>query len=145
MAGTAVAVSPAGRRPRASRWLVRLLAVGAMLGSRRPVARGAAKAATASDNFNRINGALGSSWTKISDGALTISSQAVAGVATSGTTGDLWTASAFSGNQFSQITTTSTAMTGGQWIGVAVRANSTGQQAYVGVYFWNHGTPQLLL
>src|SRR5206468_3250496 len=34
---------------------------------------------TASDNFNRADGALGSNWTAMSDGAMTISSQVVVG------------------------------------------------------------------
>ena len=28
---------------------------------------------------------------------------------------------------------------------MAVRANSTGQQAYVGIYYWNNGTPDMRL
>ena len=35
---------------------------------------------TASDNFNRADGGLGSGWTAVSDGGMSISSQAVAGV-----------------------------------------------------------------
>ena len=144
MTGTAVVASPAGRRWQAARWPIRLLAVFAVLGSLLAFTQ-TAMAATASDNFNRANGALGASWTKISDGALTISGQAVAGTAAANYSGDLWTASTFGGNQFSQVTTTSTQLTGGQWIAVAVRANSTGQQAYVGLYFWNNGSPDMRL
>ncbi len=144
MTGTAVVASPAGRRWQAARWPIRLLAVFAVLGSLLAVTTTAATAATAADDFNRANGALGASWTKISDGALTISGQAVAGTSASANSGDLWTASTFTGNQFSQITT-STQLTGGQWVGVAVRANSTGQQAYVGIYYWNNGTPDMRL
>jgi hypothetical protein len=143
MTGTAVVASPAGRRWQAARWPIRLLAVFAVLGSLLAFTQ-TAMAATASDNFNRANGALGASWTKISDGAMTISGQAVAGTSSTANTGDLWTASTFTGNQFSQITT-STQLTGGQWIGVAVRANNTGQQAYVGIYYWNNGSPDMRL
>ena len=39
----------------------------------------AAAATTPTDNFNRANGALGPNWTAMTDGALAISSQAVAG------------------------------------------------------------------
>ena len=40
---------------------------------------------------------------------------------------------------------TSTQLTGGQWIGPAVRVQSGGQNAYVGMYAWNSGSPQLML
>ena len=39
---------------------------------------------TVLDNFNRANGSLGASWTKISDGGLAVASQAVAGTASAG-------------------------------------------------------------
>ncbi len=38
---------------------------------------------------------------------------------------------------------TSTQLTGGQWIGPAVRMQNGGQDMYLGIYFWNNGTPQL--
>ena len=59
-------------------------------------------AGTASDNFNRADGGLGANWTAISDGAMAISSQAVIGTV-GATTGDIWTASAFASDQYSQI------------------------------------------
>ena len=40
---------------------------------------------------------------------------------------------------------TSKQLTGGQWIGAAVRAQDGGQDAYVGIYWWNGGRPELLL
>ena len=40
---------------------------------------------------------------------------------------------------------TSTQLTGGQWIGPAVRVQNGGQNAYVGIYFWNYGSPELML
>jgi hypothetical protein len=95
------------------------------------------------DNFGRGNGTLGSKWTNIRDGGLSVSSHAVKGKP--GVAGDIWTASAFTSNQYSQIEVTSTQLTGIQWIGTAVRAQSGGRDAYVGVYFWNSGRPELLL
>ena len=40
---------------------------------------------------------------------------------------------------------TSTQLTGGQWIGPAVRVQDGGQDAYVGIYYWNSGSPELML
>ena len=39
----------------------------------------------------------------------------------------------------------STQLTGGQWIGPAVRMQASGQSGYVGLYGWNTGSPQLML
>jgi putative esterase len=99
---------------------------------------------TASDDFNRANGALGSNWTAMSDGAMTISSQVVAG-GNSGLSGDTRTAETYTSNQYSQVQVTSTQLTGGQWIGPAVRSQNGGQNLYLGIYFWNSGSPQLRL
>jgi len=95
------------------------------------------------DNFGRGNGTLGSEWTNIRDGGLSVSSHAVKGKP--GVAGDIWTASTFTSNQYSQIEVTSTQLTGIQWIGTAVRAQSGGRDAYVGIYFWNGGRPELEL
>ena len=38
---------------------------------------------------------------------------------------------------------TSTALSGGQWIGAAVRLQGSGQTGYVGIYYWNSGSPVL--
>ena len=40
---------------------------------------------------------------------------------------------------------TSTQLTGGQWIGPMVRAQNGGQNAYIGIYNWNNGSPVLQL
>ena len=96
------------------------------------------------DNFNRADGSLGSSWAAISDGGMSIASQQVIGTV-GATTGDMWTADTYAGDQYSQIEVTSTQLTGGQWIGSAVRMQSGGQSAYVGVYYWNSGSPELML
>ncbi len=98
-----------------------------------------------SDNFNRANGSLGPNWTDISDGGLAITSQAVAGTAGSGISGDIRTAETYSSDQYSQVEVTSTQLTGSQWIGPAVRAQNGGQNAYVGAYYWNNGSPVLML
>jgi hypothetical protein len=99
---------------------------------------------TASDDFNRANGALGSNWAAMSDGAMTISSQMVAG-GNSGQSGDTRTAETYTSNQYSQVQVTSTQLTGGQWIGPAVRSQNGGQNLYLGIYYWNSGSPQLRL
>ena len=39
----------------------------------------------------------------------------------------------------------STQLSGGQWIGPAVRMQASGQSAYVGFYYWNSGSPVLML
>jgi len=97
----------------------------------------------AADNFNRAAGGLGTHWSGISDGGLSIQSHAVIG--RSGLTGDIWTARTFTSSQFSQIEVTSTPLTGGEWIGTTVRAQRHGQDAYVGIYYWNSGKPELAL
>ncbi len=106
---------------------------------------GGGSGSSASDNFSRANGGLGANWTNISDGGLAISSDQVVGTSASGDTGDMYTAQAFNSDQFSQIALTSTQLTGTQWIGPAVRAQANGQSAYVGLYFWNNGSPELML
>ena len=101
-------------------------------------------AGTALDNFNRADGALGPNWTAISDGAMAISSQAVIGTA-GATTGDTWTAATFASDQVSQIGVTATPLSGGQWVAAAVRMQASGQNAYAGLYYWNFGSPELML
>ena len=96
------------------------------------------------DDFNRANGGLGTGWTAVSDGGLAIVSQAAAGTA-GGVTGDIRTGESFSSDQFSQVEVTSTQLTGGQWIGPMVRAQNGGLKAYVGIYSWNNGSPELQL
>ena len=99
---------------------------------------------SASDDFNRADGGLGPNWTAISDGAMAISSQAVIGKA-GATTGDIRTAETYPSDQYSQVAVTSTQLTGNQWIGPAVRVQSGGQNAYLGVYYWNSGSPEMIL
>ena len=84
-------------------------------------------------------------WTDISDGGLAVASQVVAGTASAGVSGDIRTAESYASDQFSQVTVTSTQLTGGQWIGPMVRAQNGGQNAYVGIYNWNNGSPDLML
>ena len=96
---------------------------------------------TVTDNFNRADGGLGANWTAVSDGSASISSQAVLG--SSATAGDIRTGEAYASDQSSQVEVTSTQLTGGQWIGPAVRMQNAGQDQYLGIYFWNNGTQQL--
>ena len=99
----------------------------------------------AADSFARPNGSLGPNWTDMTDGGLAISSGTVIGTSASGNSGDIWTGTSFASNQYSQIEVTSTQLTGTQWIGTAVRAQDDGQDLYVGIYFWNSGSPELML
>jgi hypothetical protein len=104
-----------------------------------------ALAASASDDFNRADGSLGGNWSGFGAGAMAISSQAAAGTSGSAVTGASWSASSFGGDQFSQVALTSTQLSGGQWIAVAVRVQNSGLTGYAGLYFWNNGAPQLVL
>jgi hypothetical protein len=105
--------------------------------------KGHAALAHASDGFDRPNGNLGPDWTGIHDGGLSISSHTATG--RSGLTGDIWTARRFTGDQYSQIEVTSAQLASSQWIGAAVRVRDGGLDAYVGVYNWNSGSPELML
>jgi Putative esterase len=104
-----------------------------------------AAGSTASDDFNRADGSLGPNWTDMADGGMAISSDAVTGGNANGNTGDIWSASTFGSDQFSQIELTGTQLTGGQWIGATVRAQDGGQDGFTGLYFWNYGNPELML
>ena len=97
-----------------------------------------------SDNFNRVNGTLGAGWTDMTDGGLAISSQVVTGTKAA-YSGDIRTGETYTSDQSSQIQVTATQLSGGQWIGPAVRAQNGGQNLYLGIYFWNNGSPQLML
>ena len=101
-------------------------------------------ATSASDDFNRADGGLGPNWTAISDGGMSISSQQVAGSA-GATTGDVRTAESYPSDQYAKVEVTSTQLTGGQWVGPAVRVQGGGQNGYLGIYFWNSGNPVLRL
>src|SRR5262249_38210993 len=122
----------------ASLWTLVLFATILLISSAQP-----ASATAPSDDFNRANGSLGVGWSAIGDGALSISSQAVLG--TSETAGAIRTAETYASDQSSQIQLTSTQLTGGQWVGPSVRTRNAGQDTYVGIYYWNSGTPQLRL
>ena len=99
---------------------------------------------TASDDFNRADGGLGPNWTAISDGGMAIASQQVTGTS-GGTAGDMWAADTFTSDQFSSVEVTSTQLSGGQWVGPAVRLQNNGLDGYLGIYFWNSGSPVLML
>ena len=105
------------------------------------VACSAAGTASGSDDFNRADGGLGAAWVAVSDGGLAISSQVVVG--SSAVAGDVRAAETYGADQFSAIQLTSTQLTGGQWVGPAVRVQNSGLDMYLGIYFWNSGSPQL--
>jgi putative esterase len=100
-------------------------------------------AAHASDDFNQAKGSLGADWARIRGGGLSVSHHAVKG--RSGLAGDVWTAGSFTSNQYSQIEVTPKQLATGQWIGAAVRVQHHGLDAYVGIYSWANGSPQLML
>ena len=104
----------------------------------------ASAAGSVSDNFNRANGSLGAGWSDMTGGGLAISSQVVTGTSTT-YSGDIRTGETYSSDQSSQIEVTTTQLSGGQWIGAAVRAQNGGQNLYLGLYFWNNGSPELML
>ena len=93
----------------------------------------ASSGTSASDDFNRADGGLGSNWTAISDGAMSISSQQVIGTV-GNTTGAIRTGKTYPSDQFSQIQVTSTALSGGQWIAAAVRMQGGGQNMFTPVF-----------
>ena len=99
----------------------------------------------ATDDFNRGDGGLGSNWSAMIDGGMAISSQAVVGTRADNYSGNLRTAETYAGDQSSQLQLTSTQLSGGQWIGVGVRAQNSGQDLYLGLYWWNSGNPVLML
>ena len=101
-------------------------------------------AGTTSGDFDRTDGSLGASWSNIADGGVWISSQ-VGSEAGAGLAGDIRTTEAYPSDQYSEVEVTWTRLTGDQWIGPAVRAKYGGQRAYPGLYFWNSGSPDLML
>ena len=102
----------------------------------------AASATAPSDDFNRANGSLGPIGPRLATARLRFL-EAVVG--TSATAGDIRTAETYSSDQLSQIQLTSTQLSAGQWVGPTVRTQNAGQNTYLGIYFWNSGSPQLRL
>jgi hypothetical protein len=98
-----------------------------------------------SDDFNRANGSLGANWTDMTGGGLAIASQAVVGTSSTGNSGDIRNLETYANNQYSQVTVTSTQLSGTQYIGPVVRAQNGGQNLYAGLYEWNQNSPQLML
>ena len=126
-------------------WSLRLLVVlSLLLVPQFMLAHKASASVSASDDFNRADGGLGANWAAVSDGGMAIASQQVVGTV-GAVTGDMWTANAFTSDQYSVVQVTSTQLTGGQWVGPAVRVQGGGQNGYVGLYYWNSGSPELML
>jgi hypothetical protein len=103
-----------------------------------------ASATLAADGFDRVDGGLGAGWASMADGGLSISSGVVVGSSGS-LAGDIRTGETYAGDQFSQVEVTATQLSGGQWVGPAVRVQNGGQDMYLGIYFWNGGSPELRL
>jgi Putative esterase len=99
----------------------------------------------ASDDFNQANGALGSGWTGMTDGGLTVTSGAVTGTSAAGVSGDIRTAESYPSDQYSQVRLTGNQLTGTQWIGPSVRMQADGSSGYVAAYSWNGGNPEVVL
>ena len=99
-------------------------------------------AGVVTDDFNRPDGSLGPAWTPMADGGLAIASQVVTGTSAA-YSGDIRIGESYSSDQSSQIEVTATQLSGGQWIGPAVRAQNGGLSLYVGLYWWNNGNPEL--
>ncbi len=97
------------------------------------------------DTFARANGNLGPEWTDMTVGGLAIVNQQVRGTNTGGKSGDIRTGEAYDSDQYSEVQVTSTQLSDSQWVGPAVRAQAGGQDLYVGIYFWNNGSPELML
>lgn len=100
---------------------------------------------TVTDNFDGPNGPLSPNWTAIVDGGMAVSNGMVAGTNPGADSGDIRTAETYTSDQSSQIQVTSVPLSGGQWIGPAVRAQNDGLDLYVGIYWWNNGSPVLML
>src|SRR5262249_40355938 len=83
------------------------------------VASPIAYATAGSDDFTRADGGLAPAWTAISDGGLSISAGTALG--TSGLAGDIRTGETYASDQYSSVQVTSTQLSGGQWLGAAVR------------------------
>ena len=119
--------------------LLTLLAIVALA-----VPQHALAASSAVDTFARANGGLGSSWTATSDGGLSIVSDLAVGAA-SGNAGDLWSASSFTSDQYAEVELSSVQLSATQWVGPMVRGQASGQSGYVAIYFWNNGSPEIML
>ena len=98
---------------------------------------------TASDDFNRADGALGSNWTAMSDGAMTINSQVVAG-GNSWQSGDTRTAETL---HEQPVLAGTGHLDTAHWRPVDWSSGAVPKRAdlYLGIYFWNGGSPQLRL
>ena len=86
----------------------------------------------ATDNFNRANGALGSNWTAMTDGAMTISSSKAVGTGAAAVSGNYRTGEAYTADQYSEVTVDSTPANG-HWVAPTVR-NQSGGDVYMGLY-----------
>lgn len=99
---------------------------------------------TASDGFDRADGALGTGWTGHTEAAPTITSQTAAGTQGSGICGAYRT-EVYGADQWAQVQITATALASGQWFGPSVRVSANGQTGYLAIYFNNGGTYQIVL
>jgi hypothetical protein len=91
---------------------------------------------TASDNFNRANGAMGSNWTTWGSLPPHIASNEVkgGGNASPDAGGAYWSANTFGNDQYSEVQVLG-AIISGNWQGPVVRADATGQNDYTVIYY----------
>ena len=101
-------------------------------------------ASSAVDMFARADGGLGSNWAATADGGLVISSGVAVG-ASSGNSGDMWSADTFTSDQYSEVEMSSAQLAATQWVGPMVRGQNSGLNGYVAIYFWNNGSPEIML
>ncbi len=107
--------------------------------------RSGATGGGASDNFARANGSLGPNWADMADGGLTIVNQQVQGTSSSSYSGDIRTAETYASDQSSQVQLT-VHPAHRQPVGRPRRARPGRRgDLYVGLYFWNFGSPELML
>lgn len=94
------------------------------------------------DGFDRADGSLGSNWTALSDGAMSISGNQAIGVAAA-IRGDFYNAAVFAADQYSQCLMGSIPLASGDFVGLTVRTAANGAACYALLYFNNGGVPQL--
>ena len=102
------------------------------------------RAVTATDDFNRADGALGTGWVAGADSPLAIASSQVKGTVAATFTEMFRAETTYGNDQWSEIQT-ATNPASGDWIGASVRVQNNGQDLYRAIYFNNSGSYELRL
>jgi hypothetical protein len=95
-----------------------------------------------SDDFNRTDGALGPNWANLPEGGVAIASGQVVGTRSGSSSGSYRIDGAYNNDQYSEITVTASPLS--VWVGASVRNQGNGD-FYVGLYYSNFGSPQLMI